>query len=76
MSDKEVIDLCNEIEINIAVNLTGNTSDSRNGVFYNRVAPIQISYLGYSSTMGSNFMDFIIADEILIPNDHYKNFCE
>ena len=76
MSDEEVIDLSNEIDINIAVNLTGYTSDSRNGVFYNRVAPIQISYLGYSSTMGSNFMDYIIADEILIPNYHYKNFSE
>ena len=37
------------------------------------VAPIQVNYLGYSGTMGSEFMDYIIADNIIIPeeNKHY-----
>ena len=37
------------------------------------VAPIQVNYLGYSGTMGSEFMDYIIADNIIIPEEskHY-----
>ena len=76
MSETEVTNLCNKIGIDIAVNLTGYTSESRNEIFFNRVAPIQISYLGYSGTMNANYMDYIIADNILITNKNYKNFSE
>ena len=76
MSETEVANLCNKIGIDIAVNLTGYTSESRNEIFFNRVAPIQISYLGYSGTMNANYMDYIIADNILITNKNYKNFSE
>ena len=76
MSETEVTNLCNKIGIDIAINLTGYTSESRNEIFFNRVAPIQISYLGYSGTMNTNYMDYIIADNILITNKNYKNFSE
>ena len=76
MSETEVTNLCNKIGIDIAVNLTGYTSESRNEIFFNRVAPIQISYLDYSGTMNANYMDYIIADNILINNKNYKNFSE
>ena len=70
------MDLCDEISIDIAINLTGYTADSRNEIYLNRVAPIQISYLGYSSTMGTEFIDYIIADKFLIPKKSLKNYSE
>ena len=38
--------------------------------------PIQINYLGYPGTMGSNFMDYIVADRFLIPVENQKYFSE
>jgi predicted O-linked N-acetylglucosamine transferase (SPINDLY family) len=56
--------------------LTGYTKNSRSGVFAYRAAPMQINYLGYPGTMGANFIDYIIADPILIPSDSQKHYNE
>ena len=74
--DEEIINLCKEIGIEIAIDLCGYTSWNKASIFYKRVAPIQINYLGYAGTMGGNFMDYIIADKILIPENHKKFFAE
>ena len=42
------------------------------GIFSERCAPIQINYLGYPGTSATNFIDYIIADKIVIPE---KNKC-
>ena len=75
-SDDEVVILSKKIGINIAINFTGYTSDSRNEIYLKRVAPIQISYLGFSGTMGTDFMDYIIADNFLIPKNYIKYYSE
>ena len=75
-SDGEIIKLSNELSIDIAINLTGYTADSRNEIFFKRVAPIQVSYIGYSGTMGSSFMDYIISDDVLIPKINYEFYNE
>lgn len=72
----EVVNLCRDLDINIAINLTGHTADSRNSIYLNRVAPIQISFIGYSGTMGTNFIDYIIGDKILIPEKNYSYYTE
>lgn len=76
MSDLEVAKLGRSLNIDIAVDLMGFTQNSRTGIFTNRVAPIQINYLGYPSTMGANFIDYIIADKTLIPPDFQKFYSE
>jgi len=76
ISDEEVIKLANKENIDIAVNLTGLTEHSRTSIFYNRVAPIQINYLGYTGTIGLKSMDYIIADKKVIPEDHKKHYFE
>ena len=48
----------------------GITSENRIALFKNRLAPIQISWLGYCNTTGLRNMDFIISDRNLIyPNE-------
>ena len=59
--------------IDIAIDLTGYTKDSRSGLFACRLAPIQINFLGYPGSMGANFMDYIVADPFLIP-ESYKTY--
>jgi predicted O-linked N-acetylglucosamine transferase (SPINDLY family) len=62
--------------IDIAVDLKGFTKDSRPGMFAARCAPVQVNYLGYPGTIGATFVDYIIADKILIPPDARENYSE
>jgi predicted O-linked N-acetylglucosamine transferase (SPINDLY family) len=66
-SDQEVAILSRKLGIDIAIDLVGLTGDCRPGIFSFRVAPIQVNYLGYPRTMGANYIDYIIADNTLIP---------
>ena len=52
MSDLEVASLARSLEIDIAIDLKGFTTESRTGIFAARAAPIQVNYLGYPGTMG------------------------
>ena len=76
MSDTEIKLLSKKLKLDIAINLTGHTFNSRNSIFFNQVAPKQINYLGYPGTMGSKFYDYIIADKIVIPEENKKYFSE
>ena len=76
ISDKEVADLSRKLEIDIAIDLTAFTSNSRSGIFSYRAAPIQINYLGYPGTMGAEYVDYIIADEVIIPKENFNYYSE
>ena len=67
MADTKVIDLVRSLELDIAIDLAGHTMDARTAIFAQRVAPIQVSYLGYPGSMGASYMDAILADETVIP---------
>ena len=75
-SDVEVSKLSRDLNIDIAVDLKGFTLNSRTGIFANRAAPIQVNYLGYPGTMGTNYIDYIIADKILIPLESQSCYSE
>jgi predicted O-linked N-acetylglucosamine transferase (SPINDLY family) len=53
--------------VDIAIDLGGFTLDNRTDIFAYRAAPIQVNYLVYAGTMGAKYMDYIVADETLIP---------
>jgi predicted O-linked N-acetylglucosamine transferase (SPINDLY family) len=75
-SDQEIAQLSRNLEIDIAVDLMGFTEHSRTGIFACRAAPIQVIYLGYPGTMGADYIDYVIADEKLIPDASRKHFSE
>jgi predicted O-linked N-acetylglucosamine transferase (SPINDLY family) len=56
-----------ELEIDIAVDLGGFTLESRVDILSFRPAPLQVSYLGYPATMSAPFLDYILADAIVLP---------
>ena len=76
VSDKEAALTVREDGIDIAIDLNGYTANSRIGIFAYRAAPIQINYLGYPGTIGADFIDYIIADQTLIPEDSIKYYSE
>jgi predicted O-linked N-acetylglucosamine transferase (SPINDLY family) len=75
-TDIEVAALARDLEIDIAVNLNGITENSRSKLFSLRAAPIQINYLGYPGTMGAPFMDYLIADGVVVPRGHQPDYSE
>jgi protein O-GlcNAc transferase len=75
-SDEDVSKLLHEIDGDIAVDLKGHTEDSRPQLLAGRPAPIQVSYLGYPGTMAVDFIDYIIADPIVLPFDQQPYYTE
>jgi protein O-GlcNAc transferase len=73
-SDRDVAKLLNELEVDIAIDLKGYTQDCRPEILAHRPAPIQVSYLGYPGTMGAGFIDYVIADKVVLPFDQ-QPFC-
>jgi predicted O-linked N-acetylglucosamine transferase (SPINDLY family) len=76
MSDKEIAELAVEKGIDIAIEFNGFMKNGRIGILAHRPAPIQINYLAYPGTMGADFYDYIIADEIVIPLSQKCNYSE
>jgi predicted O-linked N-acetylglucosamine transferase (SPINDLY family) len=75
-SDREVAQLLRQWEIDIAVDLGGYTSGARPWVLAHRPAPVQVKYMGYPGTSGSDFIDYIIADDLVVPDDQRRFFSE
>lgn len=76
LSDIEVAGLSRRMSIDIAVDLKGLTQDCRVGIFSCRAAPIQVSYLGFPGTMGAPYIDYLIADKTLIPQQSQQYYAE
>jgi predicted O-linked N-acetylglucosamine transferase (SPINDLY family) len=75
-SDRDVALLARSFGVDIAIDLGGFTADSRTKIFAMRAAPIQVNYLGYPGTMGANYMDYLIADPVVIPESNRLHFTE
>jgi predicted O-linked N-acetylglucosamine transferase (SPINDLY family) len=76
MSDQEIVLLARQHEIDIAIDLAGHTQGSRTNIFAYRAASIQISYIGYLGTMGAPYIDYLIADETIIPEELKQFYSE
>jgi protein O-GlcNAc transferase len=66
-SDRTAAALMNACEVDIAVDLKGYTQDARPGILGYRPAPVAVSFLGFPATMGAPFIDYVIADKIVLP---------
>ncbi|MDB9759266.1 hypothetical protein OAB50_00135 [Candidatus Pelagibacter sp.] len=76
LNDIEAISIIRKNNINIMIDLMGLSSSDRLTLFKNRLAPIQILWLGYNNTSGLNQMDYLIADPNLIKKDEVKFYSE
>jgi len=75
-TDRDVARLLRELEVDIVVDLMGFTQDSRPGILGYRPAPIQVNYLGFSGTMGAPYIDYVIADQWVLPRGEESCFSE
>jgi protein O-GlcNAc transferase len=76
MSDMQIVELARSEQIDIAIDLKGFTKGTRLAPFAHGLAPVQISYLGYPGTLGADFIDYIVADPVIIPEDKRQHYSE
>lgn len=55
--------------IDILVDLKGYTDGARPGIAARRPAPVQAQYLGYPGTLGADWIDYVLADAVVLPPD-------
>ena len=74
--DIQTINNIREQNIDIMIDLMGYTSTNRIELFKNRIAKIQILWMGYCNTSGLKNMDYIISDRNLIYPEEEKFYAE
>jgi len=74
-SDLEVARLMRELEVDIAVDLMGHTRYCRMGILALRPAPVQVNFF-CPGTSGADYLDYIICDRVVIPEDHHAHYAE
>lgn len=74
--DDELAQLIREHEIDIMVDLQGQTSGAKISMPAQRPAPIQITYLGLPATTGQPGIDYVIADRYIIPEQFAGHYSE
>ena len=76
LSDQEAVNAVAAEEIDILVNINGYFGAERMGLFAHRPAPLQVNYLGFPGTLGTDAMDYILADATVIPEQAHRFYRE
>lgn len=74
--DDIAVDRIRGDELDVLVDLKGYTVGARTAVLAQRPCPVQINWLGYPGTMGAGFMDYLIADNYIIPAEQESAYAE
>ena len=62
--------------VDVLIDLKGYTEHARPQIPALRPAAIQVNYLGYPGTMGADFIDYILVDEVIVPASEQPHFTE
>lgn len=65
-----------DAEIDILINVNGFAGHHRMDVSAYRPAPLQVNYLGFPGSFGVDYIDYIVADRIVIPEDEQGAYNE
>tara|TARA_B100001057_G_scaffold392186_1_gene400650 strand:+ start:642 stop:2333 length:1692 start_codon:yes stop_codon:yes gene_type:complete len=76
LKNQQIIDKIQDLRIEILIDLMGLFHADRIEIFNSRIAPFQISWLGYPNTVGFPTIDYLIADDNLIKKDEEKYYLE
>lgn len=73
---REAVQRIADLELDVLIDLKGYTEGNRSEWLQYRLAPVQINWLGYPGTLGAPWVDYLIADEIVAPQDNQWMFSE
>jgi protein O-GlcNAc transferase len=76
LNDADAAKRIYEDRADILVDLKGYTWGNRFGIAALRPAPVQICYLGFPGTTGTDFFDYIITDAVVTPEYHAIYYTE
>lgn len=62
--------------LDILVDLKGWTQNARPEILARRPAPIQVAWLAYPGTMGADWIDYVLADAVVLPPALEPHFTE
>lgn len=76
LSDQDAALRIAAMQIDVLVNLNGFFGKARPGIFSWRPAPIQVNYLGFPGTLGASYFDYLLADDLVIPEGSEIHYLE
>jgi predicted O-linked N-acetylglucosamine transferase (SPINDLY family) len=76
LDDRAAAETIHRDGIDILIDLAGYTKFSRTEIFAMRPAPLQVGYLGFLHTMGADFIDYLMADPVVVPATSASFFTE
>lgn len=76
LSDRQAAERIYSDRVDILVDLMGWMRGHRMGILARRPAPVQVHYLGYPATTGAAFMDYFLADKIVVPPEQQQDYAE
>lgn len=76
LSDREFLDLTRADGIDVLVDLNGHSAGHRYGAMASRCAPVQATYLNYTSTTAVPNIDYVIGDQWSPPSGTEHTFTE
>jgi protein O-GlcNAc transferase len=76
LSDHDIAARMASLAIDIAVDLGGHSSGGRTRVLAFRAAPVQVNFLGFPGTTGTDYVDYLIADERVLPEAQQAHYSE
>jgi predicted O-linked N-acetylglucosamine transferase (SPINDLY family) len=68
--------LMRDLRVDIAIDRNGYVIDTRPAILAHRPAPVQVSYIGFPGTLGTDFIDYLIADPTVLPLDQQRFYTE
>lgn len=76
LSDEAAARMIHDDGIHILIDLAGHTAHNRLPLFAWKSAPLQVSWLGYFATTGVPGMDYLLADQMSVPESDHEFFTE
>lgn len=76
MTDAQAAQQLAALDVDIAIDLKGHTEGARLAMLAARPARVQATYLGYPGTLGVPYIDYVLADAVVIPPGHERYFTE
>ncbi len=73
LSDTALADKIRADGIDILIDLSGHTANTRLLTFARKPAPVQASWIGYPGTTGLRAMDYYLADRFLLPQGEFDD---
>lgn len=76
LSDKDLYKLILKDKIDILIDMSGYTGETRIPVFVMKPAPVQITWAAWLATTGIKEIDYIVGDLAATPKEHENHYVE